>query len=241
MTLVFLPVPSNARDIGRCIYCGSTEEPLTKEHALPYALNGPWTLLRATCKQCSDITSGFERDTARGLLLSIRTVLAMQTRTPKKRPKTLPLVVESDGLQTMIDVAPTEFPLYLPTPLFPSPGAVEGRPPVPGISTELKFIHIAGPSFEEISKRHRADFIGARLVFSPELFARTLAKIAFCAGVHTLGLAPLRDASIRRAILGKDPCVGHWVGSWNGEPMNEPKGLHAMQIRASGSDIHVVL
>ncbi len=197
--------------------------------------------MRASCKQCSDITHRFERDTLRGLLPSIRTVFAMQTRRPEKRPKTLPLIVESDGAQRTIQVSPTEFPLYLPTPLFPPPGAVEGRRPVRGISTQLKFIHVAGPSFEEIAQRHRANFIGARLNFSPEQFAQTLAKIAYCCGVYALGLAPFKHTPIRRAILGEDPCLGHWVGSWSGEPVNEAKGLHLMQIRASGSDIHVVL
>jgi len=85
------------------------------------------------------------------------------------------------------------------------------------------------------------DFVGARLTFRPEEFARTLAKIAFCAGVYALGLAPLRRSPIRQIVLGKDRDVWRWVGSWTGDPMNEPKGLHAMQVRASGSDIHVIL
>lgn len=165
----------------------------------------------------------------------------MQTRRRKERPKTLPLVLEVNGTQRTTHVVPTEYPVYLPTPLFPPPGIVEGRPPTPGISTELRFIHIAGPTFAEICQTHGADFIGARLTFSPELFARTLAKIAFCAGVYALGADPFNVAPIRPAILGKDPCIGHWVGSWKGEPINGPKGLHAMQVRASGSSIHVVL
>lgn len=239
--MVFLPILNNARDVGECIYCGSIRDSLGKEHAVPYGLNGPWTLLRASCKRCADITHRFERDTLRGLLPAIRTILAMQTRRPGERSGTLPLVLESEGTRKTIQVSQTEFPLYLPTPLFPPPGAAAGRPPIPGISTKLNFIHIAGPSFEEVSQRHSVDFVGARLTFSPEEFARTLAKIAFCAGVYALGLAPFKHTPIRRAILGEDPCLGHWVGSWSGEPMNEARGLHAMQIRASGSDLHVVL
>lgn len=239
--MAFLPIPSNARDVGECIYCGSIGNSLRKEHAVPYGLNGPWTLLRASCDRCACITHRFERDTLRGLLPAIRTILAMRTRRPAERSRMLPLVLESGGNRRTIQVSLTEFPLYLPTPVFPPPGATAGRPPTPGISTQLRFTHVAGPSFEEIGKRHSVDFVGARLTFSPEEFARTLAKIAFCAGVYALGLAPFKDTPIRRAILGEDPCLGHWVGSWNGEPMNEAKGLHAMQIRASGSDLHVVL
>jgi hypothetical protein len=65
--VAFLSVPKNARDVGQCIYCDATEEPLGKEHAVPYGLNGPWTLLRASCRICADITHRFERDSLRGL------------------------------------------------------------------------------------------------------------------------------------------------------------------------------
>ena len=236
-----LPVPVNAPDIGECIYCGSVGGYLQKEHAIPYGLNGPWTLLRASCSHCAGITHRFERDTLRALLSPVRTVLSMQTRRPQLRPKTLPLVLELNGVHRTIQLPPTEYPLYLPTPAFPAPGYVTGEPDSPGIATELHFLHLAGPSLADIVQRHAADFAGARLNFSPLDFARTLAKIAFTAGVYVLGLAPFTKTPIRRVILGEDQSVSRWVGSWKGEPVNERKGLHAMKIRASGTDIHVVL
>lgn len=240
--MAFLSVPKNARDVGQCIYCDDREMPLVKEHAIPYGLNGPWTLLRASCRRCADITHRFERDCMRGLLPMIRAVLGMQTRRPSKRPRTLPLVLESNGVQQTVQVPLSDFPLYLPTPRLPQPGAVTGSSMAQGDPVKVDFIHIAGPSFESISHRYKGvDFVGARLRFSSEEFARTLAKIAFCAGVYTLGLTPLRHSPIRQIILGKERNVWHWVGSWAGDPVNEPKGLHAMQVRASGSDIHVIL
>lgn len=134
-----------------------------------------------------------------------------------------------------------EFPLYLPTPRFNSPGITVGLSPATSIPTRLDFIHVAGPSFGEVCHRYDADFVGARLNFSPHEFARTLAKIAFCAAVYTLGTAPFRHTPIRRVILGEDTCIGYWVGSWVGEPVNEGTGLHEIKIRAAGTDIHVVL
>ena len=236
-----LPIPSNAPDIGECIYCGTYASSLGKEHAIPYGLNGPWTLLRASCSRCADITHRFERDTLRSLLSPVRTVLAMQTRRPQLRPKSLPLMLESNGVQRTIQVPPNEFPLYLPTPILSPPGCLTDAPQSRGMSTELKFLHLAGPSLEEVGRRHATDFAGARLNFSPPDFARTLAKIAFTGAVYVLGLAPFTKTPIRRVILGKDSSVGHWVGSWTGEPENEAKGLHAMKLRASGTDIHVIL
>lgn len=150
-------------------------------------------------------------------------------------------MMESNGIQRTIQVPPNEFPLYLPAPTFPPPGCLTGAPQSPGISTQLNLLHLAGPSLEEVMQRHAADFAGARLNFSPVDFARTLAKIAFTAAVYVLGVAPFTKTPIRRVILGEDSSVSHWVGSWSGEPVNEAKGLHAMTIRASGTDIHVVL
>jgi hypothetical protein len=237
-----IPVPKNARYIGQCIYCDTSEGPLSKEHAVPYALNGPLTLLKASCPSCANITHRFERDCLRefGLYSAIRAVLRMQTR--RKRPTVLPLVLESNGGQQNVQIPVADYPLYLPTPHLPQPGAVTGAPITQDVHVDLKFIHITGPSFSDFSQIHTdAEFIGARLSFSPELFLRTLAKIGFCVGVYTLGLAPLRQSPIRQVILGADRDAWHWVGSWTGDQMNEPRGLHRMQIRASGSDIHVIL
>jgi DNA-binding NtrC family response regulator len=38
--MVDIPVRSNAREVGECIYCGSRNGPLCTEHAVPYGLNG---------------------------------------------------------------------------------------------------------------------------------------------------------------------------------------------------------
>ena len=236
-----LPVPSNAREVGECIYCGAVGSDLGKEHAIPYGMNGPWTLLRASCHRCADITHRFERDTLRNLLSPVRAILAMQTRRPELRPRSFPLVLESNGVRRTVHVPAAEFPLYLPTPIFPAPGVISGMPGVAALTTQLGFLHLAGPTFEQVSQSHGAEFVGARLNFSPQDFARTLAKIAFTAAIYVLGIAPFSSSPIRKVILGEDRNVGKWVGSWTGETINEAKGLHAMQVRASGTDIHVVL
>ena len=239
--MAYLPIPKNAPDIGECIYCGNTEGNLQKEHALPYGLNGPWTLLRASCADCADITHRLERDTLRGLFPAVRAVLAMQTRHSKNKVGSLPLVLKSREETRTVEVPLAEYPLYLPTPIFPPPGAVTGRTSTHGLPTEIKFIHLSGPSFEEVVQRHGVDAIGARLNFAPDYFARTIAKIAFGAAVFALGIPPLRNAPIRSSILGKDTNIGHWVGTWTGDLVNEASGLHCMQIRTTGSDVHVIL
>ena len=73
-------------------------------------------------------------------------------------------------------------------------------------------------------------------------FARTVAKIGFCAAVAALGLGAFTHTPIRKVIFGADPCIGWWVGSWYGEPVNGTHGgLHEIRVKCSEPDsqIHV--
>lgn len=237
-----LPVSVNGRHIGECIYCGATSG-LSREHAVPYGINGPWTLLKASCGECRDITHRFEHDTLRGLLPALRAVFRMQTRRKGDRPKTLPLLIETKGTEQFVDVPLNEFPVFLPIIEFPPPGVVAGRPRTAGIGPPVLDVrHLAGPTGADlVAKYPDADYIGARMTFTSEDFGRTLAKIGFCAAVFALGLEPFRSTPIRDVILGRDECIGHWVGSWMGEEQNPPEGLHAMKVTSAGSDVHVIL
>jgi hypothetical protein len=120
---------------------------------------------------------------------------------------------------------------------------VEGRFAEPGIGLPvLDARHLAGPARDELATKYPdAEHVGARMTFALEDFGRTLAEIGFCAAVFALGLEPFRHTPIRAVSLGRDDRIGHWVGSWTGDEQNPPKGLHAMKIRAAGSDIHVIL
>ena len=44
--------------IGRCIYCGKENVPLTDEHIIPLALHGEHLLPKATCIACQTIIKG---------------------------------------------------------------------------------------------------------------------------------------------------------------------------------------
>ena len=120
-------------EIGECIYCGQREGPLGTEHAVPYGLNGSWTLRRASCPACAKITSRFEHGAMRHLWLDVRNAFAMQSRRRDKRSATLPIVVQRDGGQETIQVPRTKFPIYLATPLFPPPAILWSDTPVRGV------------------------------------------------------------------------------------------------------------
>jgi hypothetical protein len=64
------------RMIGACIYCNSTEPPLTQEHVLPKGLAGfkapighheAIILRKASCEKCREITRVIEGDCMRGM------------------------------------------------------------------------------------------------------------------------------------------------------------------------------
>jgi len=173
----------------------------------------------------------------------IRSVLAMQSRRRDKRSSTLPLVVERDGVKEIIQVPRNEYPTYLNTPLFAPPAVFWSNKPVRGVFVNLDAIHIAGPTFQEASELFPgAVFVGAHTNFSAEDFARTVAKIGFGAAVAALGLGAFTHTTIRKIILGTDPCIGYWVGSWHGESVNGTcGGLHEIRVKCSlpDSQIHV--
>ncbi|MGO9260467.1 MAG: hypothetical protein ACLQU1_29795 [Bryobacteraceae bacterium] len=196
-------VSPNGRDVGECIYCGERTRALGTEHAVPYGLNGPWTLLRASCDTCAKTTTRFEHDVMRRLWPDVRNVLAMQSRRRDKRSATLPLVLQRDGAKEVVQVPRTNFPTYLVTPLFPPPASFWSGRPVRGVFANADMIHLCGPTFQEASKDYPgAEFFGAHANFSAEDFARMVAKIGFCAAVYALGLGPFNNTPIRKVILG---------------------------------------
>jgi hypothetical protein len=67
-----------------------------------------------------------------------------------------------------------------------------------------------------------------------------VAKIAFCAAISALGLGAFTHTPIRKVILGADPCIGYWVGSWYGESVNGTHGgLHEIRVKYNVPDSHI--
>lgn len=218
------------------------ERPLGNEHAVPYGLHGPWTLLRASCENCAKITHRFERDVMRCLWPNVRNVLAMQSRRREKRTATLPLTIMRNGVKEIVQIPKVQYPTYLATPLFPPPAMFWSSKRVKGVFTNLELRHLCGPTFQEASKDYPgANFLGTNTNFSPEDFARTVAKIGFCAAIAAVGLEAFTYSPIRKIILGTEDCIGHFVGSWWGQPINNVGGgLHEIRVVCSqpGSEIH---
>ena len=60
--------PDDLGDVGRCIYCASTDQLLSDEHVVPFSLGGRKVLRKASCARCASITARFEGEFARSAL-----------------------------------------------------------------------------------------------------------------------------------------------------------------------------
>ena len=88
----------NLWKIGYCIYCGTRERPLSKEHIIPYGLGGVWILGEASCDKCATITSEFEMDVLRNTFGPFRISSILPTRQKKERPDSFTLsLIRHDG------------------------------------------------------------------------------------------------------------------------------------------------
>lgn len=109
--------------VGRCIYCGRDDEPLTREHIVPTGLRGQWVLRDASCQRCQQITSSVELNAQRAMLGAGRAFLGF-ARERKSRDKALQRVIwrDSEGKTLSDEVAGNEWPAMC-FPLYPPPAA----------------------------------------------------------------------------------------------------------------------
>jgi hypothetical protein len=210
-----------SRLVNKCIYCGSLQQ-LTDEHVVPLGLSGEKKLLNASCLECNKITSAIEEHVQRVYLIKVRSALKTRTRRPKERRYEFPVTFYKGDkskitLQRHVDDHPTiaVFPEFLP------PGFVRLPPDTDdhgGLSlVGIISVQMGGPNFEEFAKSLRVEEITAfdqEVTLQPFLFARFLAKVAYCVAVWQYGLDCFEDIYVLPAIMGKiDSKLGRWVGT----------------------------
>jgi hypothetical protein len=202
----------NYPPFGRCIYCGSTAEPLSNEHIIPLALNGALVLPKASCAACADITKRFEQTVARSSYGPLRIKLGFKTRRKKERPQRLPVgFLDTEGARQETQLAVQHFPTVYLAVEFPPPGIFTGAD-LSDRNPELT-VTLKGDK-DEIAHAMRVlekENIELCSLFSWGPFCRQIAKIghAFAvASIGTDGYAPL----LPDIILGRSECLSHFVG-----------------------------
>ncbi|MEP7324768.1 MAG: hypothetical protein ABI836_02370 [Gemmatimonadota bacterium] len=148
--------------------------------------------------------------------------------------------MEKAGQRSTIDVPLEDYPAYVTLPRFIKPGYLTGVRQERGITfTVAPPVHIAGPTFPEVYKKYPFEYVGTRLVYQPNLFARMLAKIGYGMAVLALGLEGIAEPYVIPNILGKADDVGQWVGCDDGPPLNPTDGLHAVGVWFRNEEILV--
>lgn len=175
--------------VERCIYCDSTEEPLTKEHVIPKSLRGVITLPRASCPTHSRLTQKMETEVGRTIFGDVRRFLGFRIKEPHKHR----LQMKDKAHLLLAD--------------FEAAGFLRDQPP--GATTRMSLVpfEIRKGDFQMWEKLP-LDF---ERQLDPNLLARFLAKVALGLAVVHVGIdgfVPL----IRGVITGDDPDWMRWVG-----------------------------
>lgn len=226
-------------NVGQCIYCKTTQNPLRTEHIVPYSLNGPWELLKASCQHCASITSTFERDVSQKLLLPARIRLALPTYHKGKLPATFSLNIESKGQKETVHIPWQEAPIPISLPFFKLPAYIDQRHYEKGIDLCGQPWTLVNVSrIKEIAEKYGAESLSISITYEPTKFARLLGKIAYGFAVAHYGLNTIQQAYILPAIMGQVDDVGRWVGCKTTDLLGPGKNLHEIKLISVNKEIH---
>jgi hypothetical protein len=231
----------NYASVGRCIYCGSTED-LQNEHILPFGLSGSAILPKSTCKTCAKITGQVEQKVLRGPMWALRVYRELKSRTKHQdAPKSYPLTVIRNGTEQLITLPVHEFPILLHFPIFAAPAYLDPDNYEKGILlTGLATVSF-GPRPEEVAKRWGVETISINQAHEPVAFARMIGKIAYAWAAAEKKLHLVRGTPfVLPAILGEADDIGRWVGTLT-EPIQKFQGsLHRILIHED-CDKHILV
>jgi hypothetical protein len=117
---------------GRCIYCGCRGEKcgLRSEHIIPFSLGGNAEIENASCKRCEGITSYLDGYLGRHIYNEYRSHAGVQSREPKKRPKSFPARLVVDENEEIRHLPVVDHPYFLAMPIWGNPGIVTGALPL---------------------------------------------------------------------------------------------------------------
>lgn len=229
--------------IGRCIYCFSDQGKLQDEHVIPYGLNGTWELVDASCGDCADITSKFERDVLRKAFLAPRAVLGFRSYRKSRMPTHLPLMLDRGNGSETLQVPADDHPGIAVLPKFPPPAWLNNRSTKRGIDLiGGDPVHFGAIDPLSLVKKYRGSKLTVEVGYEPTSFARMVAKIAYGYAVAAFGLPAVRNSYLLPSILGTADDIGTWVGSTEGymaelNPKPEGRVTHMVRTDTLNGDI----
>jgi len=222
---------------GRCIYCGSDGgiEGLRDEHVIPFALGGDVVIEGGSCRDCERKISPVDTHLGRSVYGHHRIHVDAPTRNPKERPSSLPANFTVMGNDIALELPIKDHPYSLVLPVWGDAGFLRGAPidsPFP--ETFYQAYHWLPPNMRETLKlTSDEDYrIWASGRVDTALFARGLAKIAYCNIVMRFGLDGFRPLALQALILGSFSGIPYFVGTDLKEPPARfgREALHTVQF-----------
>jgi len=222
---------------GRCIYCGSDggADGLRDEHVVPFSLGGNTLIEKASCRSCERAINPVDTHLARSVYGQFRIHANVQTRNPKDRPPTLPANFDIGGEDRTVHLPVSDHPFALALPIWDLPGILRCSPIGEPFPETLWHIYSWTPPNlrETLGVPEGEDFrIWQEGRVNPALFARGIAKIAYCHAVIKFGLSGFRRLVMPDLILGKFSAVSHFVGVEKSDPPPpfSANALHAINF-----------
>lgn len=221
--------------VGRCIYCGSSDE-LTDEHTFPYGLGGSAILPKASCRSCAKITGRFEQSVMRGPMQQVRVFRGIQSRSKHRdAPKHKVIdVTGKDGKKEAVRFSFADAPVAYTCPIFTVPAFLNPDGYDRGIRVRGLATYAFGPTPDEAAKERELAEISWDESHKYVDFARMLAKIAYSSAIAQAidaGLDPLSgEAYVLPAILGHADDIGRWVGTLEKVPEFHEGHLHRVNF-----------
>jgi HNH endonuclease len=218
--------------IGECVYCGSDggRDGLRSEHIIPFSLGGKAEILEASCVACEAITSYIDGYLAANTYYDLRlSIPNFATRRRKRHPKFRTAQITFADREERRDFATGAHPFFTILPVWGLPGIFRNvQQPSADFPPSLAHTYIFVP--EDIGDQLRLKVgeiaqIKAAIPINLATFGRALAKIAYCQAIAHYGLRGFRPLVMPDLILGKYPCIPHFVGNQPGNPPPSDRSL----------------
>lgn len=224
------------RPVNVCIYCRNTDGPLTREHIIPYSLNGQIVLPAASCSDCSRITSEFEREVARAGFGIFRAQNGIQSR-KKSNPLENQVMISGetfDGKTVDVTAKAGDVAISCAVLRLQAPGILLGnKPNAEGtITTELP--EKMNPGLRALRKRLGLSKIYSSVLTCPvNAIMRLLEKIAHAYAVAEYGIDGFSPVLVSHILHGpnKDVAQWHYVGEHVPPERQAKKPLHIREVQ----------
>jgi hypothetical protein len=206
-------LPMKYAPVGRCIYCGASNVPLSLEHIVPEALDGPWELPDASCRACMEKINKYEHTVGRTIFGDFRIKHGLRSKRPKShRPNEIKINLSGqDGAIAHKIIDRKEYPAPLFLYKFGRATLLRGLPANTGIFDFVPYVIVDEKEMKRFHKKYGDALFRLKVV--PNSLARMLAKIGYAYAVAELTLDcfyPLQHTL--DVILCKNDDVGWTVG-----------------------------